>query len=268
MARSLEEAFFALTGGGEDDALLRAELIKLRTTRTFIALTGAAVGTSVLITVLVGVDHRADRATRCSRDVFTSDTSGLFILILAVIGITGEWRHHTITSSLLASPDRIRFLAAKTIAFAVAGLVLSMRDLRLDRDRRATRSCRRATCRRPSCGDLIEQFAPQRGDRGAGRRVRRRPRRDRAQPGRRDRRAAGDRRSPSSRSSSGSRPTSAASVRSARCPRRRRASHPRTPACRRHPLLDPGPALLLLLAWIGSAFAIGAALLLKSRDLE
>ena len=59
-------------------------------------------------------------------DVFSSDTSSLFIMILAVVGITGEWRHHTITSSLLAAPDRLRFLAAKTIAFAAAGLVLSL----------------------------------------------------------------------------------------------------------------------------------------------
>ena len=39
-------------------------------------------------------------------DVFTADTSSLFILILAIVGITGEWRHRTITSSLLAAPDR------------------------------------------------------------------------------------------------------------------------------------------------------------------
>jgi ABC-2 type transport system permease protein len=106
-------------------ALLEAELIKLRTTRTFIALTVAAVGISMLITVLVAAitEPTADEVLG---DVFTSDTSGLFILILAVIGITGEWRHHTITSSLLAAPDRVRFLVAKTIAFALAGFVLSV----------------------------------------------------------------------------------------------------------------------------------------------
>ena len=105
--------------------LLRAELIKLRTTRTFLALTAAAVGTSLLITVLVSI---LDEPTRDDvlYDVFSSDTSSLFITILAVVGITGEWRHHTITNSLLAAPDRLRFLAAKTIAFAAAGLVLSV----------------------------------------------------------------------------------------------------------------------------------------------
>jgi ABC-2 type transport system permease protein len=59
-------------------------------------------------------------------DVFTTDTSGLFIVVLAIVGITGEWRHRTITSSLLAAPDRLKFLAAKTLAFAAAGLVLSL----------------------------------------------------------------------------------------------------------------------------------------------
>jgi ABC-2 type transport system permease protein len=106
-------------------ALLRAELLKLRTTRTFLALTAAAVGTSLLITVLVALLTEPTQDEVLS-DVFTSDTSSLFITILAVIGITGEWRHHTITSSLLAAPDRLRFLAAKTVAFAAAGLVLSV----------------------------------------------------------------------------------------------------------------------------------------------
>jgi ABC-2 type transport system permease protein len=106
-------------------ALLQAELIKLRTTRTFLALTGAAVGTSLLITVLVAVLNEPTQ-DEVLTDVFTSDTSSLFIMILAVIGISGEWRHHTITSSLLAAPDRLRFLTAKLIAFAVAGLLLSI----------------------------------------------------------------------------------------------------------------------------------------------
>ena len=105
--------------------LLAAELIKLATTRTFIALAAATVVTSVLIAGLVSLFDEPTESTVLS-DVFTSDTSSLFITILAIVGITGEWRHRTITSSLLAAPDRIRFLAAKTIAFAAAGFVLSV----------------------------------------------------------------------------------------------------------------------------------------------
>jgi ABC-2 type transport system permease protein len=106
-------------------AFLRAELLKLRTTRTFAALTGVAVATSLLIAVLTSLLSEPTRDSVLV-DVFASDTSSLFIMILAIVGITGEWRHRTITSSLLAAPDRLRFLGAKTLAFAAAGLILSL----------------------------------------------------------------------------------------------------------------------------------------------
>lgn len=105
--------------------LLQAEVIKLRTTRTFLALAGAAVAISLLLTVLTA---SIDEPTRDDVvfEVFASDMSSIFIAMLAVVGITGEWRHRTITSSLLAAPDRLRFLAAKVLAFGVVGLSLSL----------------------------------------------------------------------------------------------------------------------------------------------
>ncbi len=106
-------------------ALLRAELIKLRTTRTFIALAGLAVGLSLLITVLTAILSDPTKESVLV-DVFAADFSSLFIMLLAIVGISGEWRHRTITSSLLAAPDRRRFLAAKTVAFAVTGVALSL----------------------------------------------------------------------------------------------------------------------------------------------
>jgi ABC-2 type transport system permease protein len=105
--------------------LLEAELIKLRTTRTFVALVSVAIGLSVILTGLVAALTEPTEDSVLV-DVFQSDTSGLFIVILAIVGISGEWRHRTITSSLLAAPDRLRFLAAKTLAFSVAGAALSV----------------------------------------------------------------------------------------------------------------------------------------------
>ena len=105
--------------------LLRAELIKLRSTRTFAALAGVAVATSVVIVLLVSLLSEPSEESVLT-DVFTADTSSLFITILAIVGITGEWRHRTITSSLLAAPNRLRFLTAKMLAFATAGAVLSL----------------------------------------------------------------------------------------------------------------------------------------------
>ena len=55
-------------------ALLRAELIKLRTTRTFLALTAVALGTSLLITVLVSLLSEPTEDDVLT-DVFTADTS-------------------------------------------------------------------------------------------------------------------------------------------------------------------------------------------------
>jgi ABC-2 type transport system permease protein len=105
--------------------LLHAELIKLRTTRTFVALAATAVGISLLLAALVSsLTEPTEESVLI--DVFASDASSFFILVLAVVGISGEWRHRTITSSLLAAPDRLRFLTAKTLAFAAAGILLSL----------------------------------------------------------------------------------------------------------------------------------------------
>jgi hypothetical protein len=105
--------------------LLRAELLKLRTTRTFVTLVSV---TLVLSLVVVGLTTiLSDSFTKKSvHDTFTFDFSSLFILLLGVTGMAGEWRHRTITSSVLAAPDRIRLLVAKLIAYAVAGTILSL----------------------------------------------------------------------------------------------------------------------------------------------
>ena len=106
-------------------ALLRAELIKLRTTRTFVVLTAAALAISLLVVVLT-TTLQDEWTEDDARDLFTSDFTGLFILLLGVMGMAGEWRHRTITSTVLAAPRRLRLLSAKTISYAVAGIAISL----------------------------------------------------------------------------------------------------------------------------------------------
>ena len=105
--------------------LVRAELLKLRTTRTFVALTGVAVGLSLLVVTLSALLDNGFTEDDV-RQLFTADFTSLFILLLGVLGMAGEWRHKTITSTILAAPDRLRLLAAKTLSYAVAGAVLSL----------------------------------------------------------------------------------------------------------------------------------------------
>lgn len=106
-------------------ALLKAELLKLRTTRTFLALVGAALLLSLALTILLAslVDVQTESDVS---DILLTDTSSLFILVLAAVGMTGEWRHRTITGTVLAAPDRLRVLLAKVAVYALAGIVLSL----------------------------------------------------------------------------------------------------------------------------------------------
>ncbi|HEV7883816.1 MAG TPA: hypothetical protein VGO81_09610 [Solirubrobacteraceae bacterium] len=105
--------------------LLKAELLKLRTTRTFVALVAAAVALSLLVVVLTALlqKHFTEGDVKI---LFTANFTGLFILLLGVMGMAGEWRHRTITGTVLAAPNRLRLLAAKVTAYAAAGALLSL----------------------------------------------------------------------------------------------------------------------------------------------
>jgi ABC-2 type transport system permease protein len=100
--------------------------LKLGTTKTFMALSGCAAGTSLLLLVLDTTAFRKNFDETIVRQLFTSEITGLFILVLGVIGMTGEWRHRTITSSVLAAGGRLRLLGAKLISHAVMGALLSL----------------------------------------------------------------------------------------------------------------------------------------------
>jgi ABC-type transport system involved in multi-copper enzyme maturation permease subunit len=102
--------------------LLHAELLKLRTTRTFAAVVGAAALLSLVLVALgatLGVEEDP-------RALFTNTAITYIIVLLGAIGMTGEWRHRTITGTVLAAPDRLRLLAAKVLSASVAGVALSL----------------------------------------------------------------------------------------------------------------------------------------------
>jgi ABC-2 type transport system permease protein len=106
---------------------IRSELLKLRTTRTFLGIVIATLG---LIALLVGAIAAAAPFNPDETPGYDLiDTAGLaqpFALVLGLLAISTEFRHGTITPTLLAIPDRLRLMVAKLAAYGVAGLILGI----------------------------------------------------------------------------------------------------------------------------------------------
>lgn len=105
--------------------LIRAEWFKLRSTRTALVLALILLALTVLI-VLVSTLVPEVRSIDDARAALTGAPTDLFVIILALVATTGEYRHGTITSTLLATPDRARGLLAKALAAVLAGLAFGV----------------------------------------------------------------------------------------------------------------------------------------------
>lgn len=116
--------------------LVRIEVAKLRT----IGLPWALLGGSSALTLLVAL-LKAGRAGRHSGRLAvgpldtahglagvlaTPDYATLLALVLGVVVVTGEFRHHTITTTYLAFPNRVRVLVAKMLASALVGALFGL----------------------------------------------------------------------------------------------------------------------------------------------
>ena len=126
ISSSLEEIFFQLTarpGDGRMTRLISSELLKLRSTRTALALIASVVGLVVLIGLIATLTADFEKD-----DVRTVDLLGIagfaqvFALILGILAVTTEFRHGTITPTLIVAPDRVRLVMAKLVAHVLAGL--------------------------------------------------------------------------------------------------------------------------------------------------
>lgn len=114
---------------------IRAELLKFFTTRLWwgmaigIFLAGAAFALlfGLLFTGAFGEESMQGMptgdATQVANSVYTGGLSigYLLMLTIGVIQIGSEYRHHTITSTFLAQPHRLRVIAAKVVALLAIG---------------------------------------------------------------------------------------------------------------------------------------------------
>ena len=107
--------------------LIGAELLKIRTTRTFWGLTAGAVGLVLLIVVLsLLLDDSLGTETDVRDLLSVAGFSGLLALVLGVVVGAGEYRHGTIAWTLLVTPQRLRAVSAQTVACALAGAVIGV----------------------------------------------------------------------------------------------------------------------------------------------
>jgi ABC-2 type transport system permease protein len=109
---------------------ISAEFFKLRTTRTSWAVTLGSIALVLIIRLVAGLTAEfATEATDESPGQDLLQIGGLvqiFALVLGILVVATEFRHGTITPSLLAVPDRILLVVAKLIAALLAGAVLGL----------------------------------------------------------------------------------------------------------------------------------------------
>jgi hypothetical protein len=108
---------------------LRSELRKLRTTRTNLGLALGLVGVLVLTVVAAGLsmDSRALGDPEHQKELLRNGTSAsIFAALVGVLAMTSEFRHGTIRSTFLFTPNRRRVVVAKVGAAMLAGAVLGV----------------------------------------------------------------------------------------------------------------------------------------------
>jgi ABC-2 type transport system permease protein len=106
--------------------VVSSELLKMRTTRTFWGLAGAAIALVMLAVVLVLAltDDAFDESDVRSL-LSSAGGAGLMMLILGVVFSAGEYRHGTIAWTLLVTPARLRVAVGQALASALAGAAVS-----------------------------------------------------------------------------------------------------------------------------------------------
>lgn len=111
--------------------LVSTELLKLRTTRAFWWLAAASAGLTLALAVTPVLKAGTAGAPSLGTVGAMLAVLGalgkgvLAVLVLGVLGVAGEFRHQTITATLLRTSGRGRVLAAKAAAAALVGTALA-----------------------------------------------------------------------------------------------------------------------------------------------
>ncbi|MFZ0043663.1 MAG: ABC transporter permease subunit [Solirubrobacteraceae bacterium] len=110
-------------------AQTKAELLKVRSTRTTIGLMLGMVALILLFTLLTGLlTHAGDLATKENQRQLLSlgSLAGVFSALAGVLLVTSEYRYGTIRPTILFNPARSQVLAAKVVAGLLAGIAFGL----------------------------------------------------------------------------------------------------------------------------------------------
>jgi len=106
--------------------LIAAEFLKLRTTRTFFAFLIACAALVLVPTILICALANFDEDPIEPLLFFIGSLIQTFSLLIGILAATTEFRHGTITPSLLVVPNRIRLMTSKLIAATLTGLAIGL----------------------------------------------------------------------------------------------------------------------------------------------
>jgi ABC-2 type transport system permease protein len=123
-------------------AIIRSEWLRMRTTAVPWVLTGIALIINGLLILAYFLNHGGGgggggidsfgvpnypHTTQQLRNLLGSGFTGyLFALLLGVLCVTSEFRHKTVTTSLLVTPRRTQFVAGKLVTSAILGAGLAV----------------------------------------------------------------------------------------------------------------------------------------------
>ncbi len=112
--------------------LVRAEILKLTTTRTFLALVALAVGLSSLFAGITAAIAGSSgtfglETSQGVKNVLGASSAGANLaLILGIVVVAGERRHGLSELTYLACPNPTLTLAAKSVVVVLGGVVFSL----------------------------------------------------------------------------------------------------------------------------------------------
>jgi ABC-2 type transport system permease protein len=109
---------------------IRAEILKIRSTRTTLGLVIGMLVLVIAITVLTGLlEHASDLMDSKENQLQllnTGSLAGIFASLAGILVVTSETRFGTIRPTFLVTPSWLRILGSKVVASFIAGLIMGI----------------------------------------------------------------------------------------------------------------------------------------------